>query len=253
MLEEKNTLFEYLIYLGDNALILSHRLSEWCGHGPVLEQDIAMTNIALDILGQARLWYQLAASTDNRTLDEDQIAYLRDGNEFRNILLVEQNNKNWGFTIMRQFIYDCFITSYLELLRHSAHAEIAAIASRSFSESNYHYHWSYDWLQRLSLGTEKSKVIMQEALDELWRYHMEPIMEVGFEKEMQAVNIAADLQQVSENYLNKLLSGIEKAGLKIPEGKYMMDGGKRGVHSEHLGYVLAEMQYLQRAYPGQEW
>ena len=239
MLEGKNSFFEYLLYLGDNALILSHRLSEWCGHGPVLEQDIAMTNIALDILGQARLWYQLAANEAGGGLDEDKIAYLRDGIEFRNILLVEQPNVDWGHTIMRQFMHDSFITAYLENLSNSAHQEVAAIATRSLSESSYHYHWSYDWLQRLSLGTVKSKVIMQQALDRLWRYHMEAVLPAPFEIEMLEQHIAPDLNVIKDNYLAKLQSGIKNADLIIPDEKYMQQGGKRGVHTEHLGYILS--------------
>lgn len=253
MLEGKSPLFEYLIYLGDNALILSHRLSEWCGHGPVLEQDIALTNIALDILGQARQWYQLAAKSDGSGLDEDRIAYLRDSHEFRNILLVEQPNQSWGNTVLRQFIYSCFITPYLEHLRGSAHAEIAAIAARSHTESLYHLRWSRDWLLRLSRGTEEGKLEMQASLDNLWDFHTEFLSPAGFENDLADQHIAPVLSEIADQCMETLQSGLVEAGLSTPALDRNLSGGKRGVHSEHLGYILAEMQYLQRSYPGLEW
>lgn len=253
MLENKSTLFEYLLYLGDTGLILSHRLSEWCGHGPILEQDIALTNITLDILGQARFWYQLAAEESASGLDEDQIAYFRESNEFRNLLLVEQPNVDWGQTVLRQFMYDCFITTYLQELINSTNKQIAEIALRSVHESQYHYRWSSDWLLRLGQGTSESKAIMQDALDHLWRFHQEPITSVPFEAEMAAQGIAPALDGIKAEYLNKLNAGISAAGLHIPTDGRTLSGGKKGVHTEHLGYILAEMQHVQRTYPGLEW
>jgi len=253
MLENKSTLFEYLLYLGDTSLILSHRLSEWCGHGPILEQDIALTNITLDILGQARFWYQLAAEESAAGLDEDQIAYFRESNEFRNLLLVEQPNVDWGQTVLRQYMYDCFITTYLQALTHSSDSKIAEIALRSVHESQYHYRWSSDWLLRLGAGTPKSKTIMQESLNQLWRFHQEPIVAASFEVEMAAQGIAPDLETIKTEYLDKLHTGISKAGLVVPDDGRLLAGGKQGVHTEHLGYILAEMQHVQRTYPGLEW
>ena len=253
MISNESPLFQYLVQLGDDALILSHRLAEWCGHGPVLEQDIALTNIALDILGQARLWYQFASEQTEQEIDEDKLAYLRTVSEYRNAILVEQPNGDWGLTIVRQYLHDTFKLLLFKELKNSTHPVIAEIAHKCHTETTYHAKWSSEWLIRLGDGTEESKTRMQSALNKLWRYHHELVQPDGIDLEMHGSGIAPDLNDLKEIYYNNLKEGIIKAGLNVPENKNMITGGKKGIHSEHLGYILAEMQHLQRSYPGQIW
>jgi len=253
MINNESPLFQYLIQLGDDALILSQRLSEWCGHGPVLEQDIALTNIALDILGQARLWYQYASEQTEAELDEDKLAYLRNITDYRNVILTEQPNGDWGHTIVRQFLHDTFKLLLFKELSNSNKPVIAEIAHKCHTETTYHAKWSSEWMIRLGDGTVESKNRMQNALDRLWKYHHEFTLPSGVDLEMTGLGIAPDLNDLKENYDYNLEIVINKAGLKIPEDKNVITGGRKGIHSEHLGYILAEMQHLQRSYPGQTW
>lgn len=248
----ENPLLKYVLHLADNNLILGQRLGEWCGHGPVLEQDIAMTNISLDLIGQARMYYQYAARIDG-TKSEDDFAYFRDGWDFRNVLLVEQPNGNWGDTIVRQFLFDSWHFYFLDALQHSTDKELAAIAEKSIKEVTYHLRHSSEWMIRLGDGTPESHEKMQSALDKIWRFSEELLVPADFEETLTNARIAVDLLQIKQSVQSKRKEIIDRATLTIPENVYMQSGGKKGQHTEHLGYILTELQYVQRAYPGLEW
>jgi ring-1,2-phenylacetyl-CoA epoxidase subunit PaaC len=244
----------YLLRLADNDLILSQRLSEWCGKGPALEEDMALTNIALDLIGQARFWYAYAGEVEGNQRDEDQLAFLRDAHEFRNALLVEQPNGNYAQTLARQFYYDIWHFLVLQALTKSVDARIAAIAEKSLKEVAYHVRRSADLVVRLGDGTDTSKAMMQAALDDLWMYTGELFKADEVDLAMQQAGIAPDLQEIKQAWLAQINQVCKQATLTTPAPDvWMQKGGKQGVHSEHLGFVLAEMQFLQRAYPQASW
>jgi ring-1,2-phenylacetyl-CoA epoxidase subunit PaaC len=250
---DKDLLYNYTLHLADNSMILGQRNGEWCGHGPVLEQDIALTNIALDLIGEARSLYQLAASLKGGTATEDSIAFLRDVLAYRNVLLVEQPNTDWAYTITRQFFYDVFHYYLHSGLVNSSEQKLAAIANKTLKEVAYHLKWSSEWMIRLGDGTDISREKMQEAVNGLWEYTGELFTPSAVEKEAQANGIAPDLEKLKPLWKGKVEEILKEATLTIPEKDFQQKGGKTGVHSEHLGYILAEMQFLQRAYPGAEW
>lgn len=266
----------YVLQLADNALITGHRLSEWCGHGPVLEQDIAITNTALDHLGQARSLYQYAADIYNALpaagreevftsptlqqawerkgkLDEDDVAYLRDAWDFRNHLLCEQPNEDWAYSVIRSFFTDTYNYYFYTALQQSNDETLAAIAEKSLKEVTYHLKWSSEWVIRLGDGTDESHERTQTALNERWAYTGELTTMNAIEKAMLEQGIGVDLGMVRERWQQRVADVLTEATLVIPTETWMQQGGKDGLHSEHLGYILAEMQYLQRAYPGMEW
>jgi ring-1,2-phenylacetyl-CoA epoxidase subunit PaaC len=264
----------YLLQLADNALVLGHRLSEWCGHGPVLEQDIAVTNIALDHLGQARSFYQHAAEIVNGLpepdrqdlfsapalqqkagkITEDDLAYLRDGWDFKNVLLVEQPNQDWAYTIARSFFYDHYAVLLYTFLKEQADPAIAAIAEKSLKEAAYHKRWSSEWVIRLGDGTEESQRKMQAAIDYLWSFSGELFQLSDAEKALLVNEWGLDMRQIKDNWDTEVAAILEEATLSRPdEAAWMQSGGKTGIHTEHLGFLLAEMQYMQRAYPGMDW
>ena len=245
--------FDYLLRLGDNALILGQRLGEWCGHGPVLEQDIAMTNIALDLVGQARVWLALAGEVEGKGRDEDAVAFLRDVGEYRNILLVEHTNEDFAYTIVRQFLFDSFNYYLHEGLTRSSHEQVAAIANRSLKEVTYHLRYSSEWMIRLGDGTEVSHQKMQQALDDLWMYAEEPLLPDAIDEAAHAAGWAPNLEELRPLVEAKRKAIIAEATLELPHVNYPQTGGKTGLHTEALGYVLADMQWLQRAHPGAEW
>lgn len=253
MLKDQSPYFRFLVQLGDDALILSQRTSEWCGHGPVLEQDIALTNITLDILGQARLWYQLAVDQTQDFKDEDQLAYTRDSREMTNILLVEQPNGHWGMTVMRQYLYDTFKKMYYARLEESGQASISEIAHKCRVETTYHHQWSSEWVRRLALGTDEGNDKMQHALNTLWRYHQEITQDNEADIAMLNEGITVTPSMIREDYQQEIKTYLESCGLSIPDIRNEITGGRKGIHTEHLGYILAEMQYMQRAYPNLEW
>lgn len=240
-----------ILILADNLMILGQRLGEWCGHGPILEQDIALTNIALDLIGEARNYYQYLAETEGK--HEDDYPMLRDARDFKNVLLTEQPNGHWGDTIARQFFFDCFHFHMLEQMVTSADERLSAIAKKSVKEAAYHLAFSGDWMIRLGDGTEESHQKIQRSLNKFWPYWME--MFTPTEAELQAIEagILPKLTSVYENSLLKLDSVLAEATLIKPENQHSRKGGKEGLHSEHLGYILAEMQYLQKSYPGASW
>jgi ring-1,2-phenylacetyl-CoA epoxidase subunit PaaC len=246
-------MFHYLLQLADNALILGHRLSEWCGHGPILEQDMAMSNIALDLVGQARNLYQYAAELERQGRDEDDLAYLRDVYDFRNVLLVEQPNGDFAMTVARQFLYSTFNFYYQQALTQSVDERLAAIAAKALKEATYHLRWSSEWVIRLGDGTEESHRRMNTAFDALWAFRGEFFMPTSDEKALAAQGVAPDLALVQSLVDAKIKLILDEATLPQPADGWMQSGGKTGRHSEHLGYILAEMQYLQRAYPNSEW
>ena len=247
------SLFDYLLRLGDNALILSQRLGEWCGHGPIVEEDIALTNVALDLLGQGRLWLTYAGEVEGRGRDEDKLAFLRDAGEFRNVLLVEQPNGDFAVTMTRQFFFDAWHYLLLAKLSDSADERIRGIAAKALKEVTYHLRRSADWVIRLGDGTEESRARMQAAVDNLWMYTGELFEMDAVEEEMKQAGIGCDLAALHEPWMSEIAKVFGEATLEIPKQTWMQHGGKRGVHSEKFGYILAEMQFLQRAYPGAQW
>jgi ring-1,2-phenylacetyl-CoA epoxidase subunit PaaC len=250
-----NFLASYILHLADTTLILAQRNAEWCGHGPILEQDIAITNISLDLLGQSRNFYQYAASLINQSTNqpinpatEDSLAYLRKEREFKNLLLAEQPNGDWGQTILRQYLFSQFQYLLFEKLQHSKDEQLAAITNKALKEIKYHVRWSSEWVVRLGDGTAESKTRMVHAIDELWRYTGEMFIAADYEKEN---NI--DFALLKTEWLQKITIVFDEAKLPIPENTFMQMGGKEGVHTEHLGFILTELQYLQRAYPNSQW
>jgi ring-1,2-phenylacetyl-CoA epoxidase subunit PaaC len=241
------------LHLGDNTLILAQRLSEWCGHGPVLEQDIAMTNLALDLLGQAQLYFAYSAELEGSGKSEDDLAFLRDTQEFRNVLLVEQPNQDWAFTIARQFFFDVYHFYYCSQLCRSSDQRLAAIAEKAIKEVTYHLRFSSEWVIRLGDGTPESHQKIQNAIHELWMFTGELYTPNQLDREAATAGIAADLSIVATLWHQKVAEILQEATLTIPGDTWMQSGGKEGRHTEQLGFILAEMQYLQRAYPGNNW
>ncbi|HUJ88514.1 MAG TPA: 1,2-phenylacetyl-CoA epoxidase subunit PaaC [Burkholderiales bacterium] len=235
---------EFALRMGDNALILGQRLGEWLGHGPQLEEDIASANIALDLVGQARLWLSLAGRLEGRGRDEDALAYARAQHEFRNCTLVELPNGDYAFTIVRRMLFDAYQRVLLGRLAGGAQAEIAAIAAKSKKEADYHWRHSADWTLRFGDGTDESHRRAQGALDRLWGYTRELFVPDPVDPEADSLR---------GPWLALVEPLLKEATLAIPAETKFISTGKRGLHSEHLGYVLAEMQFLQRAYPGAKW
>lgn len=247
-------LIDYTLHLADNALIIGHRCSEWCGHGPILEQDIALSNMALDYIGQARNFYQYAATLIGGEATEDSLAYLRDEREFKNLLLTEMPNGDWAQTILRQFFFSTYQYYLYAQLQKSSDAQLAAIAEKSLKEVTYHLKWSSEWVIRLGDGTEESKRRLLRALDELWMFTGELFEMADYETALLKDNISVDLAQIKSQWEEKVATVFAEATIEIPATKtWHQTGGKKGVHTEHLGYLLAEMQHLQRVYPGAEW
>jgi ring-1,2-phenylacetyl-CoA epoxidase subunit PaaC len=253
-MDNKDLLFQYTLRQGDNAVVMGHRLSEWCGHGPVLEQDIAITNIALDHVGQARMYLSYAGEVEGKGRSEDDLAYHRDVWDYHNYLLLEQPNGDWAQTIIRSFFYDTWHFFFLQQLQQSNDEQLAAIAAKALKEVTYHLRYSSEWTIRLGDGTEESHQRMQKAVDALWMYtaeffEMDAIDQAAVEQGF-GVDLAA-LKPLWEEKVNAILS---EATLAIPASPYMQSGGRhKGVHTEHMGHILAEMQFVQRAYPGMEW
>jgi ring-1,2-phenylacetyl-CoA epoxidase subunit PaaC len=243
-------LIDYTLHLADSTLILSQRNSEWCGHGPILEQDIAITNISLDLLGQARNFYQYAATLIGGEATEDSLAYLRKEREFKNLLLVEQLNGDWGQTILRQYLYSQFQYLLYDKLQHCNDEQLAAIAAKAIKETAYHVRWSSEWVIRLGAGTAESHSRMLKAIDELWRYTGEMFLPAIYET-------IVDVKALKEKWQEKANIIFNEASLIPPAGgggaAFMQTGGKEGKHTEQLGYILADLQYLQRTYPGAKW
>lgn len=268
--------FEYILQLADNALILAQRNSEWTGHGPVLEQDIAITNIALDHLGQARNLYQHAAELYNRAeegdkaqvstllprswrsfqreLEEDDLAFLRDEHQYRNLLLNELPRGDWAFSVLRQFFFSAFQWLQYRALQNSSDATLAAIAEKSVKEVAYHLRWSGEWVVRLGDGTAESRRRMEEAIAALWPFTGELFEATPYEKAAVQSGAGRDVAALKEEWQSRVQAVFAEATLELPTASsWFQSGGKEGRHTEHLGYLLAEMQYLPRTYPNLTW
>lgn len=254
-------LFDYLLRLGDNALVLAQRLGEWVGRGPALEEDIALTNVGLDLLGQARLWLTYAGEIEARYAppgrSEDRLAFHRDAASYRNLLIVEQPNGNYADTMARQFLFDRWHLLLLEQLTRSHDDRIAGIAAKALKEVSYHAERSTDWVIRLGDGTAESHLRMQAALDTLWAYTGEMFAVDETERALRDASIAADTAALQLPWRAAVEAVLADATLAIPADEWMQGGrargGKQGVHTEHLSRLLAEMQVLPRAYPDARW
>ncbi len=246
-------LYKYILGIADNTLILGQRMGELCGHGPSLETDIACTNMSLDLLGQTRSYFQYAAKLKGENATEDTIAFLRSEREYTNVLLVEQPNTDFAYTIMRQFLFDAYHLAFLEQLNHSKDINLSAIASKAIKEVSYHKRFSSDWVKRLGDGTAISKEKIQNALNDLWRYTDELFHVTSSDQKMISQGIGVDVSQLKDAYNQEVKAILETATLEVPESKWFQKGGKEGIHTEHMGYILSDMQYMQRAYPNMTW
>jgi ring-1,2-phenylacetyl-CoA epoxidase subunit PaaC len=243
----------YALRRADDALILGHRLSEWCGHAPMLEEDMALANMGLDLLGQARELYSYAADVEGKGNDEDKFAYLRDVRQYRNLLLLEQPNGDFAHTMVRQFLYAGFADLYGRAMMTSGDATLAAIAAKSEKESAYHLRHSSEWIVRLGDGTEESHARAQTAIDDLWAFTGEMFEVDDSERALIDAGIAVDPKGLRPQWLETVLSIASEATLALPKSDWMQQGGRSGRHSEHLGHLLSELQSMQRTFPGGAW
>jgi ring-1,2-phenylacetyl-CoA epoxidase subunit PaaC len=243
----------YALRRADDALILGHRLSEWCGHAPMMEEDMALANMGLDLLGQARELYSYAAKVEGRGNDEDKFAYLRDVRQYRNLLLLEQPNGDFARTMARQFFYAVFADFYWRAMMNSRDATLAAIAAKSEKESAYHVRHSSEWMVRLGDGTAESHLRAQTAIDDLWAYTGEMFEADDSERGLIDAGIAIDPAALRPRWLETISNVLNEATLTLPKGDWMQQGGRSGRHSEHLGHLLSELQSMQRTFPGAAW
>jgi ring-1,2-phenylacetyl-CoA epoxidase subunit PaaC len=233
--------------------VLGHRLSEWCGHGPILEEDIALANIALDLIGQATLLLKLAGEVEGKGRSEDDLAYFREAIDYRNVQMVELPNGDYAFTIVRQFLFDVFSYHLLEELQKSSNKELAGIAAKGFKEVRYHVRHSSEWVVRMGDGTAESHVRAQNALDHLWRFTGEMFETDKIDEQMMAEGIGANVEAIAPKWRAIVDDVMKRATLTIPGDPPAMTGGRKGRHTEHLGHMLAEMQIVARSHPGAEW
>jgi len=251
--DARSALFDFLLRLGDDRLVLGHRLSEWCGHAPILEEDIALANIALDLVGQGALFLRLAGETEGQGRSEDALAYHRDAVEFRNALIAELPRGDFAFTIVRQFLVSVASYYQLEGLTRSSHAELAGIAAKAVKETRYHVRHAGEWVIKLGDGTEESHRRAQEALDDLWRYTGELFMDDPVNEALVASGVAPALAPLLPTWRAQVVDVLDRATLRVPADGYMQRGGRSGRHTEHLGHMLAEMQIVARSHPGAQW
>ena len=250
---KNENLYQYILEIADNNLILGQRLGALCGQGPELETDIACTNISLDLLGQVRNYYQYAAQIQGEGKTEDDIAFLRNERQYKNVLLVEQPSTDFAVTIIRQFLFDVYHLLFINELQNSTDDILTAIAKKSIKEVMYHQRFSADWVKRLGDGTAVSKQKSQDALDTLWRNTDELFHTTKHSVTMLEEGVAVDAQSFKEEYYNIVTKVLVEATLEVPENKWFQKGGKQGIHTEHLGYLLSDLQYMQRTYPGAKW
>jgi ring-1,2-phenylacetyl-CoA epoxidase subunit PaaC len=248
-----NNLIQYIYGIADNSLILGQRLGELCGHGPSLETDIALTNISLDLFGQVRSYYQYAAKLIGGDATEDTIAFLRKEREYKNVLLVEQPNQDFAYSIARQFLFDVYHLLLLEELQSSSDATLSAIAKKSIKEVSYHTRFSSDWIRRLGDGTDDSHSKIQTAINDLWIFTDELFHQTDADKDIVSAGIGVDVTLLKANYFKQINQILEESTLQTPQIEYYQKGGKNGIHSEHMGYILTELQYMQRTYPNMNW
>ncbi|MCG6207220.1 phenylacetate-CoA oxygenase subunit PaaC [Rhodopseudomonas sp. HC1] len=246
-------LFTYALRRADDALILGHRLSEWCGHAPMLEEDMALSNIALDLIGQARELYGYAGAVEGKERDEDQLAYLREERDYQNLLLVEQPNGDFARTLARQFYYSAFADPYWRAMMRSTDPTLAAIAAKSEKESAYHLRHASEWMIRLGDGTDESHRRAQDAVDALWAFAGELFDTDAGEQRLIDAGVAIDPASLRDTWHGTLSAVLREATLTMPSGAWVQRGGRSGRHSEHLGHLLTDLQYMQRTFPGQTW
>ncbi|MFN3844561.1 MAG: 1,2-phenylacetyl-CoA epoxidase subunit PaaC [Paracoccaceae bacterium] len=250
---DQSAQFDWLCRMGDNCLVLGHRVSEWCGHSPVLEEDIALANTALDLIGQTQLWLGLAGMVEAKGRDADRLAYHRDTAQFRNALLVERPNGDFGQTLMRQFLFDAWHIEMLRALQESTDPRVAEIAAKAVKEVSYHLERSADLVIRLGDGTDESHARMQTALNALWPYTGELCTSDAVDAAVAERGIAPDLADIRPLWDRTVADVMAEATLTLPTAAFQHKGGKAGRHTEALGFILADMQFLQRAYPGGVW
>lgn len=252
-MEKQNALFEYVLRLADDSLILGHRLSEWCGHGPILEEDIALTNLSLDLIGQATSLLNYAGELEGKGRDGDALAFLRYEREYKNLLLVEQSNGDFGKTILRQFLFDAYRKPLFERLQYSKDVTLAAIAEKSLKETKYHLKHTSEWVIRLGDGTDESHSRIQESLDSLWKYTNEIFYKDDIDSILENESIVPSSEEIKVEWSKTVNDVLMEATLEKPSNNWVQEGGRKGLHTESLGYLLAEMQYMQRAYPNMTW
>jgi ring-1,2-phenylacetyl-CoA epoxidase subunit PaaC len=245
--------FEFLLRLADDRLVLGHRLSEWCGHGPLLEEDIALSNIALDLVGQATTVLALAGEAEGAGRDEDALAYFRNETDFRNAQLVELPKGDFGFTIVRQFLFDAYSTLQWDALRQCSHPTLAGVAAKAFKEDRYHVRHSSDWMLKLGDGTAESHARAQRALDGLWRFTGELFEHDAVDAAVAEQGIKIDHAAIQNTWLATVAGVVGQATLTMPAPTAMATGGRRGRHTEFLGHMLSEMQIVARSHPGASW
>lgn len=246
-------MFESLVRLGDDRLVLGHRLSEWCGHGPILEEDIALANIALDLIGQANLFLEQAAKAEGQGRDQDALAFFREAVDYRNLLMVELPKGDFAFTIARQFFFSVFNYLQMEALQKSNNTDVAGIAAKAVKEAKYHVRHSAEWMARLGDGTTESHDRVQNAVDELWRYTGEMFIADDVDRAAASSGLGIDPSTLEAAWRSHVDDVMKRATLKLPETKYMQRGGREGKHTEHLGHALSEMQIVARSYPDGKW
>jgi ring-1,2-phenylacetyl-CoA epoxidase subunit PaaC len=249
----KEAIFQYLLRLGDSSLIIGHRLSEWCGHGPILEEDIALTNIALDFVGNATAILTYAAQVEGKGRTEDDLAFMRHEREFRNLLLTEQPNGDYATTIARQFLFDTYMYFLYEELKNSKDETLAALATKAHKEITYHLRHTTEWMYRLGDGTEESHERIQAGLNSLWMYTPDLFDMDEVDVLLIKEGIVPDLTLVKTKWELRVNEVLQEATLQVPKTTMKQKGSREGKHSEHLGFLLAEMQYVHRAYPGVKW
>jgi len=250
---DNQNLYRFLVGLADDAVTLSHRLSEWCSNGPYLEEDIALSNIALDYIGRARMFYQYAAEIEGQGRTEDDIAYHRNEREYTNLLIHELPINDFAFTMVRQYLVDVYYCQYLDKLTESTDQTIAAIASKAIKESRYHLKRSQPWIKQLSEGTEESKHRIQLALDELENFVGELFLMEDWERDLVKKGIAVDRESLQKSWDAEVQSFLAESEMNFADSQLQIRGGRNGIHTEHLGHMLSEMQYLQRIHPGLKW
>ena len=248
-----NPLFEYLLRLGDDRLVLGHRMSEWCGHGPILEEDIAMANIALDLVGQGSSLLKLAGETEGAGRDEDALAYFRGEPEFRNVQMVELPKGDFAFTMVRQFLFDAYSVLQWDALATCTFAPLTGIAAKALKEDRYHVRHSSDWMLRMGDGTEESHARAQKALNHLWRFTGELFESDAVDSAVHAQGIVVDLAAIQSRWQQTVSDVVGRATLALPPDGASSSGGRRGRHTESLGHMLAEMQIVARSHPGAKW
>ena len=244
---------EYVVRLGDDALILGHRLSEWCRNAPFLEEDLALSNVALDFIGRARMFYTYAAELSGEEVTEDTFAYQRDCRDFKNHLIHELPRGDFAFTMVRQYFVDVYSLAFMTSLLESSDPRLAAIAGKAIKESEYHLRRSEEWMMRLGESTQESHLRLQSAVDELWRFTGELFDQDSPERELVANGVAVDTRALEADWNQTITATMSKISIEIPKDELQVTGGREGKHTEFLGFLLSELQFLQRAYPGLEW